>query len=816
MNWRNYDDVCEQIAAAGLIIDPKRGLEVGTSTFVRCAVVGDREKRGWYKLHALPVGGGDELIVGSFGVWSANDQAPQKIILKREDRPRITPEQAEAIRARQLADRKAADADLLRRHEIAARKAGGWWRKCGELGESAYLSRKGLPAGRLFGARLSPTGNLVIPVQDGKGKTWGLQVVYHDPAIKKRKGRDKDFCPAGLAKKGHFFLIGSPMAGSVALLCEGFATGASLHEATGLPVVVAFDAGNLLPVAQAVCKTYRGLRLLVCADDDYLQTCRACSTWTTVADPECCACGDPHGKGNAGVESARSAALAVGGHVVTPIFPGERPTTHKGPTDFNDLHVHPDGGLSMVARQIEASLSAHGWQSGRQVPVRAAAHEAGGGAAPRQPMRGLYSLDEACDRWTLLYGSDGAYFDAVEHVIVRKADVLALIPDHAARDWKLRPDRKVARFSEVGFDPTEKDQRVVCNLWGGWPTTPKAGDCQILLDLLQWMCSLESNSREAYDWALRWLAYPLQHHGAKMKTTLVFHGMQGAGKNIFFDAIASLYGEYGGTVDQSAVESNFNDWASRKLMLIFDEVVARNELYFLKNRIKSLITGDTIRINPKNLSAWQERNHCNGVWLSNELHPTAVELFDRRHFMIWTPQALSPAFYKDVAACLANGGREALHHYLVNLDLGDFDEHSKPPMTDAKLAVQELSMGSIERFCRDWLAGETRYPVCACASWQIYRAYSRWCVSAGEKPRSQNNLSGYLRKQPGWRIDLKDVFEDSFYSGTPRRTRLVIPDEAALSAHEDGDKYRKAADKTEAQWATDCVFAFKDALGGDD
>ena len=53
----------------------------------------------------------------------------------------------------------------------------------------------------------------MIPVQDGKGKTWGLQVVYHDPAIKKRKGRDKDFCPAGLAKKGHFFLIGSPMAG---------------------------------------------------------------------------------------------------------------------------------------------------------------------------------------------------------------------------------------------------------------------------------------------------------------------------------------------------------------------------------------------------------------------------------------------------------------------------------------------------------------------------------------------------------------------------------------------------------------------------
>jgi putative DNA primase/helicase len=752
---------------------------------------------------------------GSFGVWSGADQSAQKIILKREDRPRITPEQAEAIRARQLADRKAAEADLLRRQETAARKAGGWWRKCGEIGESAYLSRKGLPAGRLFGARLSPTGNLVIPVQDGKGKTWGLQVVYHDPAIKKRKGRDKDFCPAGLAKKGHFFLIGSPMAGSVALLCEGFATGASLHEATGLPVVVAFDAGNLLPVAQAVCKTYRGLRLLVCADDDYLQTCRACSTWTTVADPECTACGEAHGKGNAGVESAQSAALAVGGHVATPIFPGQRPLTHKGPTDFNDLHVHPDGGLSMVARQIEASLSAHGWQSGRQRPVRAAADEAGGGAATRLPMRGLYSLDEACERWTLLYGADGAFFDSVEHVIVKKADVLALIPDHAARDWKLRPDRKVARFSEVGFDPTEKDTRVVCNLWGGWPTTPKAGDCQILLDLLQWMCSLESNSREAYDWALRWLAYPLQHHGAKMKTTLVFHGMQGAGKNIFFDAIASLYGEYGGTVDQSAVESQFNDWASRKLMLIFDEVVARNELYFLKNRIKSLITGDTIRINPKNLSAWQERNHCNGVWLSNELHPTAVELFDRRHFMIWTPQALSPAFYKDVAACLAWRPRGAAP--LPRQSRPWRFRRAQQTADDGCQARRSGAFHGLDRAVLPRLAG-------------------RRDALPGLRLRLLADLPGLFALVRGLRREAEEPEQPiglpaqaTWLADRPQRRfrRRLLRRHAAAHAHGDSrrvrrcrqrgaTRYRKAADKTEAQWATDCFFSFHGALGGDD
>jgi len=795
MSWLNYEDVAEQLSSAGLIVDPQRGLEINTPVVVRCKADGIRGRPGWYRLYSISLPSGDGLIVGSFGVNQGAEHNTQKIILRREDRPRLTQEQFEAIRSRQIADRQASEAEQRRKWALAADRSSAWWRQCVDHGENRYLIRKGLPAGRLYGARLSPSGNLVIPIQDANGRIWGLQVVYHDSEIVKRKGRDKDFCPAGLAKKANFFCLGSPMAGRLALLCEGFATGASLHEATGLPVVIAFDAGNLLPVAQAVVKKYRGLRLLVCADDDY--------DWQEV------------GKKNAGIESGKAAALAVGGGCVWPIFPGERPLkTHKGPTDFNDLHTHPDGGLSMVARQIETSITALGWGAATKPVIRAPECRQGDGEK-RTPMRGLYTLDEACERWTLLYGADGAFFDSFEHLIVKKTDVLALIPDHAARDWKLRPDRKVARFQEVGFDPTETDPRVVCNLWGGWPTAPKAGDCDILLELLRWMCSLESNSREAYEWALRWLAFPIQHHGAKMKTTLIFHGLQGAGKNVFFDAIAAIYGEYGGTVDQLAVESQFNDWASRKLFLIFDEVVARNELYFLKNRIKSLITGDTIRINPKNLTAWNERNHCNGVWLSNELHPAAVELSDRRHFIIWTPPALTTAFYLEVAACLRNGGREALHHYLLHLDLGDFDEHSKPPMTDAKAAVQELSSGSIERFCRDWLAGETAYPICACGSGQLYRAYARWCVAAGEKPRSQNNLSGYAGKQPGWAIAHKDVFETALYSGTPKRTRLLIPPDSALRPRP-GQDYRKRPDKTEAQWATDCFFTFRDALGGNE
>ena len=809
----NYDSVIEQLAAEGLVIDPALGLQVGAATFMRCKVDGRLGKPGWYKLYLLDAPNGG-LICGSFGVWSGDDDGARNVAIKREDLPQLTPEQVAARKARWLADKKEAAETLRRSHEAAAAEASEWWRDCkANGGASEYLTRKGLPPGNLYGARLSTAGNLVVPVQDVAGRTWGLQLIYSDPAVKERKKRDKDFAPRGLAKKGHFFVIGALMPGGIALLCEGFATGASLHEATGLAVVVGFDANNLAPVALAVARRYRGLRILICADDDYLQTCSACKAWTTVAEADCIHCREPHGKRNTGIEAAKAAALPLQAGVVHPIFPGQRPITHKGPTDFNDLHTHPDGSLSMVARQIESSLSALGWRAKSSAPTRAAGAEQGEGDGARPAMRPIYTLDEAVERWTLLYGGAGAYFDAEDRVVVQKQDVLALIPDHASRDWKLRPDRKVSRFSGVGFDPTESDDKVTCNLWGGWPTKAKAGDCEILLELLRWLCSLESNADEVYQWALRWIAYPIQHPGAKLKTTLVFHGLQGAGKNLFFETVAAIYDEYAAVVDQRAIESQFTDWASKKLFAVFDEVVARNEVFGLKNLIKCLITGRQIRINPKNTAAWDETNHMNGVWLSNEDRPAAVELFDRRYLVIYTPPALSERYYMDVKRCLQHGGREALHHYLLHLDLGDFHEHSKPPMTRAKSDLQSISAGTVERFFIDWTKGDTRHPVCPCGSGQLYKAYQRWCGQQGEKFRAQNILSNYVGKQPGWDLDRKDIFSTAHYSGTASRTRMVLPPDDILSktATQRAD-YRKKPDQTEAQWATDGYFAFHASL----
>ena len=774
----NYRDVVSQLTGAGLLLDGE--LRVGTAKPVRCRVDGDREKRGWYWLSETPAKDGRRLLVGSYGIWHGADNGVRRVELRRTDE--LTAESRDALRKALAEQRRRADAMRKAEAERAAARAAKTWRACAPTGESGYLSRKGVGA---HGVRFTPSGSIAVPMCDPQGRIHGLQFILptgHPHA--KKIGRDKTYWPQGLAVAGHYHQIGgSPDA--VGLIAEGYATAATLHEATGLPVAVAFSANNLQPVAEVLHKANPRARLLICADDDYLTD------------------------GNPGVAFAEAAALAVSGAVAVPQFADDRAGVKI--TDYNDLAALE--GLNVVRSQIEARLGELGWH--RSGPSRAKPSLGGtgdGGDAP--PVRGILTADDACERYSLIYGGKATLFDHQERLLVPKSDVLDCLQDHAWRDWKLIPDRKVVRLDEVGFDPAGQDPRIKCNLWGGWPTKPKAGSCELILELLEYLCANEQDgsgqSRAAvYDWVLKWLAYPIQHPGAKMRTALVFHGPQGAGKNLFFETILAIYGDYGRIVDQNAVEDKFNDWASRKLFIIADEVVARAELFHTKNKLKALITSDTIRINPKNVAAHEERNHLNVVFLSNERQPLVLEEGDRRYVVIWVPDSLPANYYREVGAEVANGGVAALHHHLLNLDLGDFSPYTPPPMTRSKRDLIDVSLGSEERFINDWISGFTPYPVIPCASMDLYTAYLRWCRTNGvARPRESNQFLALVGKLKGWTNQPRHVYDTTHCIDKTRPKRIVLPAQAVL----DAAGTAQPTGKTQSVYLTHSYFEFSNAL----
>jgi len=178
------------------------------------------------------------------------DQTPEQ---KRADDARRIRERAEN-QAREQARQQAA-------HEHAASEAALLWQQASDQGESPYLARKGVQG---YGVRFTRENWLLVPMRDATGKLWNLQRIAPEKPV---SGTDKLFLRGG-RKTGLFHWCGAPDIEPVLLLAEGYATCASLHQATGRPVAVAFDAGNLLTVCKALRTTFPDALIAVCGDDD--------------------------------------------------------------------------------------------------------------------------------------------------------------------------------------------------------------------------------------------------------------------------------------------------------------------------------------------------------------------------------------------------------------------------------------------------------------------------------------------------------------------------------------------------------------------
>ena len=226
--------------------------------------------------------------------------------------------------------RQAREAAERQRQEAAHAKAAGaaraLWDAASDTGaaDHGYVRRKGVQP---YGVRVGADGWLLVPLRDGAGTLWNVQRIAPE---KPADGAPDKLFQRGGRKSGLWCMLGNAPGAAALIVCEGWATGASLHEATGLPVAVAFDAGNLGKVARALPALFPRARIVIAGDDD----------------------ADTHARTgqNPGRSKAAAAARAVRGLAV---FPDPLP---PGGSDFNDLHQH--AGLDAVRACIDAALAA--------------------------------------------------------------------------------------------------------------------------------------------------------------------------------------------------------------------------------------------------------------------------------------------------------------------------------------------------------------------------------------------------------------------------------------------------------------------------
>jgi putative DNA primase/helicase len=253
----------------------------------RFHVSGDRSgtRNGWYVLHR------GTIAWGCFGTWKADE------IHRWNSRAPANPLQAHLIRQQHMHARLLHEAKLHRSQEQAAEKANRWWRQARHATpDHPYLIRKGI---KPHNARQRGS-ELLIPLYF-EGNLVSLQRI--------KPNGEKRFLLGGRVT-GCYSPLGKVTPGKPLYICEGWATGVTIHEETGHAVACAMDCGNLLAAGEHLRQRYPEAVMIFAGDDDRKS------------------------QGNPGRTAATKAAAALGCKLMFPDWPDNTPPEL---TDFNDL-----------------------------------------------------------------------------------------------------------------------------------------------------------------------------------------------------------------------------------------------------------------------------------------------------------------------------------------------------------------------------------------------------------------------------------------------------------------------------------------------
>ncbi|WP_413207941.1 DUF5710 domain-containing protein [Rhodospirillum sp. A1_3_36] len=236
----------------------------------------------------------------------------------------LAPQELERLKVEANARQAAREAEREVLAKEAAELARNLWHDRDTIKDQIqhpYLEKKGIRASVNVGQK---DGHLLIPLQDVNGNIQNIQSIDADGHKRYLEGGRKQ----GLM---HWMDPDRPpLLKNTFLIVEGYATGKSLQDATALPLVVAFDGGNLRAVAEAIRKAHPEATLVLAGDNDHA-----------------------HKKRNVGFENARDAAEAVDGFHISPCFTEAEKA--QGLTDYNDLA--DARGEEAFRKEIDAQLT---------------------------------------------------------------------------------------------------------------------------------------------------------------------------------------------------------------------------------------------------------------------------------------------------------------------------------------------------------------------------------------------------------------------------------------------------------------------------
>lgn len=295
----SYDQV--RIAAQGRwkdFIFPAFAIDVPAKAnqHAPCPICGGKDrfrcddKNGHGSFICNQCGSGDGFKLVALARNMDNKKALQEVaqVLGITESRKISDEERQRWRVEHQKKLQLAEQEKQKGYQNAQKIAMQLWQSLAEHTQiqSPYLTKKRV---QNHGCKIKDNGNLIVPMLDITGQLWNVQEIHTNGFKSFIKGGCVNHC---------FHTIGDLHNDSeIICIVEGYATGASVYEATGYPTIVTFNTSNLPKVAVEIFKKYPHSLLVYCADDDCHST-----------PPD------------AGLKAAKKALAETGGIIVLPDF----------------------------------------------------------------------------------------------------------------------------------------------------------------------------------------------------------------------------------------------------------------------------------------------------------------------------------------------------------------------------------------------------------------------------------------------------------------------------------------------------------------
>lgn len=359
--------------------------------------------------------------------------------------------------------------------------------------------------------------------------------------------------------------------------------------------------------------------------------------------------------------------------------------------------------------------------------------------------------------------------------------------------------KMVNTYKGLPFEPTKDIDFVELRKKPLFDLVKFFDGCSAITECLWSLCNQDI---KVFEWVVNWLACRVRNPTSKQATALVVASpIQGAGKSLIFDKLMNrIFGKYGKSLNQTAMESNFTGDYDEKFYICYEEVSSQKARFDLSGRIKDQITSEYIRIERKGQDAIYQQNFIGFVYLSNYRSPVVVEEHDRRFFVVGPEKPIGKELGGRVAAEIADDKAvQDFVDFLYSLPLTYQDEsgnvchfgsHTPTFDTPAKSRMKEWNSSTGDVFMKDWIEGNLGLPVVHCRFSELYEVFSRWAGAGNEKRMSKSVFRRFLAG-----YDEFDVLRTNDLAGD-KVEFVIVPESVFYGAGErvnvsDGDKKSK-------------------------